>query len=64
MVESLGRMKCVVALYEHRKAWAAEHGHNLKRMVHHLIERQGENPRLSRDVNPEEAASEPRLSGN
>jgi len=38
----------LLELYEQRKAWAAEHGHNLKRMMEHLIERQEENPRLCR----------------
>ena len=46
-------------LYDQRTAWAAEHGHDLKRMVDHLIERQQENPRLSRDVSPDEGTSQP-----
>jgi hypothetical protein len=47
-------------LYEQRQAWAAAHGHNLKRMVDHLIERQKENPRLTSEVAPEEPTSQPR----
>ena len=50
----------LLELYEQRKAWAAEHGHDLKRMVEHLIERQKKNSRLSRDVTPEEGTSERR----
>jgi hypothetical protein len=50
----------LLELYEQRKAWAAEHGHDLKRMVDHLIERQKENSRLSRDVTPKGGTSQPR----
>lgn len=47
----------LVELYEQRKAWAAEHGHNLQRMVDYLIERQTANPRLSRGVTSEKGTS-------
>ena len=47
-------------LYEQRKSWVAEYGHDLKRMVEHLVERQKDNPRLSEDVTAEDESSQPR----
>ncbi len=41
-------------LYEQRKAWAAEHGHDLQRMVNYLIEKQKQNPRLRKDEVPKD----------
>ena len=58
-LESPGEDEVLLDLYEQRTAWAAEHGHDLKRMVDHLIDRQEENPRLSRDASPEEGSSQP-----
>lgn len=46
-------------LYEQRKNWAAEHGHDLGRMIDHLVERQQENPRLSKVASSEEGTSQP-----
>ena len=47
----------LLGLYEERKAWAAEHGHDLGRMVDHLVDRQEQNPRLIRDVTLKEGDS-------